>query len=394
MKLAYFDCFSGISGDMVLGAFMDLGVPVEFMEQSLRSLPLNGFKLRAQRAERAHIYGTQAIVEVEHAGHSHRHGRTYSDIRQLIETSNLSEFAKSLALKTFYRLAQVEASIHGCPIEKVHFHELGGVDAIVDVVGMALGLEYLGIENITSSSIALGTGFVHCDHGTLPVPAPATIAILRDIPVHGTNVPHELTTPTGAAIISTIAKFFGPMPNMQPTAVGYGVGGRVIKDRPNLLRVIIGQDQTPYEEDEVTIIETNIDDMNPEIFGFLMDRLFEDGALDVIWIPVHMKKNRPGTMIKVICPDTATETIKRRIFSETTAIGIRQYRVKREKLARSTKEIETSLGKISVKKITALDGSVTLVPEFEVCREIALSRGIALKKVYEIISNEANSAVK
>ena len=385
MKIAYFDCFSGISGDMILGALVHLGVPRDSIEESIRNLPLDGFHLEISTAERMSIHGRQVQVVVQKQDNR---ARNYNDIRSLVEESRLPEGVKHLSLKTFGRLADVEAAIHHCPKEHVHFHELGGVDAIVDIVGSAVGVEWLGIGKTVASEIPVGKGFVTCGHGRLPVPAPATIALLEGVPAYGTGVSHELVTPTGAAIITSLAENFGPMPRMRIGQVGYGVGERELKDIPNLLRIVLGEPESAYEEDCVTVVETNIDDMNPEIFGFVMERLFEDGALDVIWIPIFMKKNRPATMIQVLCKESDREKVIQRMLSETTATGVRHYRADRTKLTRKLKETTTSLGKVRVKEVLGPAGTVSVVPEYQDCKRVALEKNIPLKVVYEAIVKE------
>jgi len=386
MKILYFDCFSGISGDMILGAFADLGVPTDVIEESIRNLPLKAFHLEVSTAPRMNIWGQQVRVVVE----EHNHARNYRDIRTLIEKSPLADTVKALSLRVFSRLAEAEASIHHCPKEEVHFHELGGVDTIVDIVGAALAAEWLNTDRVMASEIPLGKGFVTCEHGVLPVPAPATVALLKGVPVYGTGVSHELVTPTGAAIIACLAEDFGPMPEMRIKQVGYGVGARELEEMPNLLRILAGEPASMYEKDGVAVVETNIDDMNPEIFGFVMDRLFEDGALDVIWIPVSMKKNRPGTMIQVVCNDDDRDKVVHRILSETTATGVRHYRAERTKLPRKVKEAITSLGKVRVKEVSGPMGRLSVVPEYEDCKEIALKKKLPLKVVYETVLKETS----
>jgi len=372
---------------MILGALIQLGVPGGFLEENIRKLPLEAFHLEISTAERMKIHGRQVRVVVEKED---RRTRDYRAIRTLIEASHLTETVKHLSLKVFARLAEVEAAIHNCPIDHVHFHELGGVDAMVDVLGAALGVEWLGIGKTAASEIPLGKGFVTSDHGRLPVPAPATVALLEGVPVYGTGLSHELVTPTGAAIVTCLAEKFGPMPRMRIRQVGYGVGARELKEIPNLLRIVLGEPEALFEHDAVVVVETNIDDMNPEIFGFVMERLFEDGALDVIWIPVFMKKNRPGTAIQVICNDIDREAVIRRLLLETTATGVRYYRAQRSKLPRKHKMAATSYGNVRVKEILSPDGSMSIAPEYEDCRKIALEQGIALKVVYDTIARETS----
>ncbi|MBW2171155.1 MAG: nickel pincer cofactor biosynthesis protein LarC [Deltaproteobacteria bacterium] len=385
MNIAYFDCFAGISGNMILGALIDLGVPADFLEENIRNLPLDAFHIEISTAGRMGIHGSHVHVAV---ADKDKPARNYRDIRSLIDNSVLSDRVKGLSLEVFGRLADVEASIHNSPKEDVHFHELGGVDAIVDVVGAALGVEWLGIDKISASEIPVGKGFVTCQHGTLPIPAPATLSLLDGIPVYGTGVSRELVTPTGAAILTSLCRDFGPMPKMLIRQVGYGVGTRDLEEIPNLLRVVLGEPHSITEADSVTIVETNIDDMNPEIFGFVMERLFEDGALDVIWVPVFMKKNRPGTMVQVICDETDREAVVRRILSETTATGVRHYRVERTKLPRKLREATTSYGKVRVKEFSDPSGRTFQVPEYEDCKKIALEQNVPLKLVYQTIVKE------
>jgi len=385
MKIAYFDCFSGISGDMILGALIHLGVPPALIEEKIGGLPLPGFHLETKTAGRMNIHGRQVRVIVEDKDKT---ARRYSDIEKLIRESELKEKVKQLSLKVFARLAEIEASIHNCPKEEVHFHELGGADAIVDIVGAALAMDQLEIEKTFASEIPLGKGFTRCQHGTLPVPAPATLALLHGVPVYGTGIPHELVTPTGAAIITCVAENFGPMPRMRISQIGYGAGSRELEEVPNMLRVVIGEAAPAYETDCVTVVETNIDDMNAEIFGFVMDRLFDDGALDVAWLPISMKKNRPGTMIHVICEEKNRSRIIERILSETTATGVRYYKAERCKLPRKRKTAVTSFGNVNVKEILGPEGAMSIVPEYEDCKRIALEKNIPLKAVYQAIVKE------
>ena len=388
---AYFDCFSGISGDMTLGALIDLGVPPGWLQDELTRLPLTGFKLVLTPVVRSGVSTNLVNVEVRDSKKS----RDFKEIKALLENSPLSETVKSTSLNIFEKLARAEAGIHGCSLEDVHFHELGGIDALVDIVGSALCLEKLGISKITASKLPLGSGFVDCQHGKLPIPAPATIEILKDVSVYGTETTNELVTPTGAAIIVCLADSFGPLPEMNVKKTGYGAGQRELQDRPNLLRVITGRSlaskidlKDSLQTDQIIILETCIDDMNPELFGFLMERIFEDGALDVYWIPVHMKKNRPGTMVQVLCKADRKDVLIRRLLAETTSLGIRYYHAHRRLLARDQVTVATSFGEIRVKRIKDPDGSTRLIPEYEACKEIALQKKIALRVVYDTITRE------
>ncbi len=387
--LAYFDCFCGISGDMTLGAFIDTGVPLRWLKDSLTKLPLKDFDLSVESISRSGIKAQRVHVITKNTSRS----RHYAEIKDLVKNSPLPKKVKEKSLEIFERLAIAEAEIHGQPKEKVHFHELGGIDAIVDIVGTALCLEYLGIEKVVASRIPLGNGFVSCQHGTLPVPAPATLSILKGTPVYGTEIPYELVTPTGAAIITSLADSFENIPDMIVEKIGYGAGKRELKTIPNLLRIIIGTPAnhiSDYQKDRISVVETCIDDMNPELYGFLMDRLFEEGALDVYLIPVFMKKNRPGTMIQVLCVEDRKKSIINRILSETTSLGVRYYDVQRTKLVRENITIKTSYGDVQIKRIKDPNGSVRLVPEYEVCKKIALEKEIPLKTVYDTIIKETN----
>ena len=391
MKIAYFDCFSGISGDMTLGALLDLGVPLEWLKEQLRRIPLAEFDIVVNPIQRHGIHAAAVQVEILDSNIS----RNYSDIRDLIENSPLSDAVKSSSLAIFKRLAEAEARIHKSTVDHVHFHEVGGVDALVDIVGAALGLDYLGIKHIVASPIPLGKGFVTCSHGKLPVPAPATLGILTGVPVYGTGIPHELVTPTGAAIISSLAQRFEPLPEMVIDRIGYGAGQRDLEDRPNLLRILLAAESESaadsdgkLSEDQITIVETCIDDMNPELFGYVMDRLFEDGALDVYLIPVHMKKNRPGTMLQVLCREDSRDRLINRVLSETTTTGVRFYQSRRRLLGRDQYKIKTTFGVIPVKRIRDPRGNFRLVPEYEVCRQIALEENIPLRLVYETVARE------
>jgi pyridinium-3,5-bisthiocarboxylic acid mononucleotide nickel chelatase len=386
--IAYFDCFSGISGDMTLGAFIDLGVPLKWLKSQFETLPVSGFDVSAETVTRNGICAKSVEVVIKDDAAS----RNYKAIIAIIEKSPFSTHVKQTSLSIFEKIARAEAQIHKCPKEQVHFHEVGGIDALIDIVGTALCVDYLGIEKVIASPIPLGKGFVTCQHGTLPVPAPATLDILKGVPVYGTNIPHELVTPTGAAIIVTLAGSFAEMPDMIIEKTGYGAGKRHLKTQPNLLRIVIGTGPALLEktagrhpEDSIVMVETCIDDMNPEVFGFLMERLFEKGALDVYWIPIFMKKNRPATMVHVLCPGDRLETVMDCILSETTSSGVRYYPANRRMLPRESIVVKTAFGEITAKRLTELDGSARIVPEYEICRKIALDKKLPLRAVYDTI---------
>jgi len=373
---------------MTLGAFIDLGVPVKWLKENINRIPLTGFDVSVDNVTRNGITAKSVHVSVE----NDKTSRDYSQIRSLIENSPLPRNVKQMSHDMFERIADAEAHIHGCSRDHVHFHEVGGIDAIVDIVGTALCINYLGIKKVVSSSIPLGNGFVICAHGTLPVPAPATIEILKGVPVYGTKIPHELVTPTGAAIIVTLAESYGEMPDMIIEKTGYGAGKRDIESIPNLLRVMTGTEsfdetakRSPHQKDTIVVLETSIDDMNPEVFGFLMDRLFEEGALDVYWIPVFMKKNRPGTLVQVLCRRNRKDVLIDCILSETSSLGVKYYDAQRSMLRRESVIMKTAYGEIRVKRILEAGGGVRIVPEYEVCKKIALEKNLPIRMVYDTI---------
>lgn len=383
--IAYFDCFSGISGDMTLGALMDLGISPGWLSDHLKStLGIAGFDITVETVERGGIRGKKVDVIVTDSTE-----RNYGRIRTLIERSTLSEFAVQTSLAMFQKLAAAEAAIHGCPEDEVHFHELGGVDAIVDMVGTAVCIEQLGIEVVFSSRVALGSGMVQCAHGRLPVPAPATLKILSGIPVYGSDIACELTTPTGAAIIATLARAFEPVPDMVAGNAGYGAGKRDFPGQPNLLRIVTGDPAGAISDEPVEVIETSIDDMNPEVFGFLTDKLFDAGALDVCLFPVYMKKGRPGTLLQVLCPRVKRTALSHMILTESSAAGLRYYPVGRQVLKRETVLVSTPFGEIPARRMTAPDGSARVAPEFEDCKKVALAMNIPIRAVYEAVIQNA-----
>jgi len=385
--IAHFDCFSGISGDMTLGAFVDLGVPVDWLEETLKTSLLTDFDLVVTATSKMGIAAKKIDVIAKD-----QNVRDYAAIREMIVSSPLQVPVKELSLKMFEKLATAESKIHGCPVDNVHFHEVGGVDAIVDIVGTALCVDFLGLKKISASKIPTGNGLVNCSHGKLPVPVPATVEILKNIPVYGTDVPFEMVTPTGAVIVCSLAESFGKMPDMLVSKIGYGSGTRDFDSRPNLLRIFIGK-PVPAS-DTVTMIETSIDDMNPEVYGFLMERLFDDGALDVYLVPVFMKKNRPGTLLQVLCHNNKKEALIRRILTETTTLGVRLYDMERRLLDREAVTLETEYGPVLAKKIISPDGRIRIVPEYEVCRTIAGKKNIPIRTVYEKISQHAENLIK
>lgn len=482
---AYFDMFSGISGDMTLGACVDLGVPVTWLNQQFEKMPLPNVRIRVEDARRNGIRAVNLFVEeiaasvpysehdpkkdfiphsehglegdstphsghdpekesplhsernsgkgsCSHSGHDsgkdlHSHGtsshpashsgsRNYEQIRALISASPFSQYVISSSLSAFEKIASAESAIHGTPLEKVHFHEVGGIDAIVDIVGAFLCMEYLGIKEVYASEIPLGSGTVTCCHGIIPVPAPATLKILKGVPVTSTGSAMEMVTPTGAAIITTLTSHFGSVPDMVVGESGYGSGKRENREGlPNLLRIITGnrisrkhcsdgddkavaacsvlEDQHPaldfnlvVTHERIHVVTTTIDDMNPEFYGYIMEKLFESGALDVSHIPLQMKKNRPGTRLEAICHGRDLNAVIKVILTESTTAGVRFHAVDRAVLKRSNIEVETSFGPVKAKQIIDPQGQVRIVPEYEVCRRIARETDLPLQDVYKRIS--------
>ncbi|MDA3787788.1 MAG: nickel pincer cofactor biosynthesis protein LarC [Desulfobacula sp.] len=393
--IAYVDMFSGISGDMTLGALIDLGVPLDWLKEKLDHV-LNGFQLKTCVVYKHHLKATDLFVEIIDEG---RASRNYSEIKALITNSPLPEKVKENSLSAFQKIALAESYIHGKDIETVHFHEIGGIDSIVDIIGSFLCVGYLGIEKVYASSIPLGSGFVTCAHGQIPVPVPATMAILKDIPVRPSDATTEIVTPTGAAIIATLTSSFGHMPEMIIKQVGYGSGKRETgSGLPNLVRIILGEplndenkNKTGVQREIIHVAKTNVDDTTPEVLGFLMETLFENQALDVCYIPVQMKKNRPGIQLEVICRKQDLDNIVQIILAQTTSIGVRHYECERSFLLREKAFVETLFGKIQVKKITNPDNSIRFVPEYDIAKKVAKEKKIPLKDVYTQILSDANS---
>ena len=382
MKIIYFDCFAGIAGDMTVAALLELGLPLEALREGLALLPLSGYTLESAPVLRHGIAGTSFKVQLSAADQPHRH---YSGIAEMIEESPLKARVKELSGRIFRRLAEAEAKVHGVALERVHFHEVGAVDSIADIVGTAIGLDYLDVRKIYASGLPFGRGFVQTAHGRLPVPAPATALLMEGIPLTGDIGEGERVTPTGAAIIAALAEGFGPPPPMRPERFGYGAGEKDFPELPNLLRLVLGESAAAgAEAQEVLVIETQLDDMNPEIFGFLMERLLGAGALDVTFSALQMKKNRPGTLLSVLAEPGDLEKLSGIILSESTAIGLRYHPVRRITLSRRAEERATSLGPVRVKLLE--NGRVA--PEFEECRRLALERGLPLIEVYRIVERE------
>ena len=439
MRIAYLECFSGMSGDMFLGALVDAGVPPQVLEDSVAALGV-GARLEISRVVRSGISATRVDVwvdgekdlpreeywaqhnmarapgpsdhdhghhhEQEHRGHSHpydgelsraapaaphehshQHGRDLIEIRGLIGKASISDTAKKTAIAIFEAMGAAEARIHATAVESIHFHEVGAVDAIVDIVCAAVGIEALGVDEIVSSPLNVGGGTVKCAHGTFPVPAPATVELLKDVPVYSSGIQAELVTPTGAAIVKILARRFVSFPEMKIEKSGYGAGSRDFPGHPNVVRLTIGEAASTLaaktSSDNVTVLEANLDDLNPQVFGYVMDRLFEEGALDAFGMPVQMKKNRPGTLLTVLCKPEDASRLTQLIFTETTTLGVRRRDEARQTLARRWENVCTEWGEVRI-KIASMNGTVTnYAPEYEDCRRIAAEHRVPLKTVMQ-----------
>jgi len=385
MRIAYFDCFSGASGDMILAACVDAGLDVEQLRQDLAALGLGGYRIEASSVCKQGFAATR--FEVHLAPEADRPHRHLKDIREILEAGRLPDRVRRQAEAIFTRLAEAEAKVHGTPVEQIHFHEVGAVDAVVDIVGACLALDRLGIEQVRVSPIPTGGGSVRCEHGSIPVPAPATAELLKGVPLADCDEVGELITPTGAAILTTLAHDFGPVPAMVIRHIGIGAGSREGRARPNLLRLLIGEAVGPAnagEADEILAMEANLDDISGELVGYVIERLFDTGALDVFCAPIYMKKNRPATRITVLAPPALREALEEVLFAETTTFGIRTYPVRRSKLSRTVEKVRTEFGEIRV-KVGRRGGSVVRVaPEFEDCREAARRSGRPLIEVMEL----------
>jgi uncharacterized protein (TIGR00299 family) protein len=385
MKTLYFDCFAGASGDMILGALIAAGVEPEAFKRQLALLDVRGYSIDFESVDRSGISATYARVQTAHE-HAHRH---LSDILKIIYGSRLSDAVKYRAAQIFSRLAEAEALVHNETINQVHFHEVGALDAIIDVVGAAICFDILGIERFASSALHVGSGTVDMDHGRYPVPPPAVVELLKGAPFYSTDITGELVTPTGAAIITTVCTAYGPIPTMKLEQTGYGAGTRQYEKFPNVLRVLIGEDQVSASDlvscadENLWMIETNMDDISPQILGHVMERAFELGALDCYFTSVQMKKNRPGILLSILCRDEQRPVLSELLFSETTTLGIRSYEVERRALERKIVAVETQYGPIDV-KVAQLNGHIVkAMPEYEQCRQAARVANVPLRVVEE-----------
>jgi uncharacterized protein (TIGR00299 family) protein len=389
MRIAYFDCFAGLSGDMIVGALLDLGVAFDALKRTLSSLAISSYAINIRRVERGGIAATKFDVEVDLRDQP---PRTLADIRSIILESSLSEITKQRSIAVFDRLADAEAKVHGTTRSEIHFHEVGAVDSIVDIVAAMIGFEMLGIDRFYCSPLRVGRGVIEAEHGRLPVPAPATAELLKGVPVYAGDLEGEFVTPTGAAIIATLCEDFGHLPAMKINGVGYGAGTRDPKELPNVLRVMLGEmndaaDDTDSQkaasmrDEGVTVIETNVDDMNPQVYGFVMERAFAIGALDVFMIPAQMKKDRPGVLLTVLCKPEMTDALIEMLLAETTTLGVRYYWADRRVLERAIETVNTDYGPVRIK--VARDGDRTLhfQPEYEDCARLALESQTTLIEV-------------
>jgi len=380
MKLAYFDCFSGISGDMTLGALVDAGCDVEHLRAELRGLQVPGWDLTAEKVWKNGMAATYVKVKTEDQS---KH-RSLSAILEILEKSRLAPQVRERASAIFKKLGEAEARVHDVPLEKIHFHEVGAVDAIVDIVGACIGFHALGIEKFACSALNVGGGTAKMAHGVLPVPAPATADLLQGRPTYSNGVQKELVTPTGAAIVATLCDSFGPQPPMNVSAIGYGAGTADLEGQPNVVRIMIGEavEKTVAGfDEEISVIEANLDDMNPQIYGYFLEKALAANALDVYTTPVQMKKNRPGTLLTVLCKPSDTNALMSLIFSETTTFGARTYRAQRRTLPREFLNVATAFGDVRI-KISRVNGRILHVaPEFDDCRKLAVEKNIPLQHV-------------
>ena len=423
MRIAYLECFSGISGDMFLGALMDAGVPLEVFTQTVAALGVDA-RLEVSRVQRSGISAVKLDVvtadgkelpreefwekQAEHHHHDHDHAHSHShehepshehhhdrahghrglkEIREIIGQARISETARQTAIRIFEALGNAEAKVHNSSVEKIHFHEVGAIDAIVDITCAAVGAEALGVENIVCSPLNVGGGVVACAHGTFPIPAPATLELLKQAPIYSGEIQKELVTPTGAAIVNVLASRFSSFPRMRPDKIGYGAGSRNFRDFANVLRITAGETleehATVIPEEAITVLEANVDDMTPQLFGYVMDRALREGALDVFATSVQMKKSRPGMLLTVLCRPEESQRLTRLIFTETTTLGVRMREEKRARLARRHLTVNTKWGEVRM-KVANLNGSVSnYAPEYEDCRRIAEQQHIPLKAVMQ-----------
>src|SRR5882762_9700023 len=380
MKLAYFDCFSGISGDMTLGALVDAGVSLDHLREQLRGIEVTGWEISSEKVWKNGMSSIYVKVKTEDQS---KH-RSLNAILEILQKSKLSPRVREQAAAVFRKLGEAEASVHDVPIEKIHFHEVGAVDAIVDIVGACIGFEALGIEQFACSPLNVGGGTAKMAHGLLPVPAPATAKLLQGKPTYSNGVQKELVTPTGAAIVAALCTSFGPQPPMSVCAIGYGAGSADLEGQPNVLRIMLGESTekvVPGFNEEISIIEANLDDMNPQIYGYLSEKALAAGALDVYTTPVQMKKNRPGTLLTLLCKPQDAHVLMDLVFAETTTFGVRSYTAQRRTLPRESVSVHTQYGDVRI-KLSRVNGRILHVaPEYDDCRKLAVEKNVPLQRV-------------
>lgn len=385
MKIAYLDCFAGVSGDMVLGALLDLGLDKEALESVLADLRLGPFSIEANRVTRNGIGAMDVKISVKKQ-QKHRH---LKDIFDSINSGKLSDSVRERSKLVFQRIAEAESTVHRMPVERVHFHEVGAVDSIIDIIGSVWGLEQLGISQCYCSAISLGSGTVKCDHGIIPVPAPATLELVKGFPVVKKEAGTELTTPTGAALVTTVAKHVETIPEFRIVATGCGAGDKEFDSFPNIFRILMGEVKSSYEQDNLLVLETNVDDMNPELYPYIMDKLIAKGAADVFLTPVIMKKGRPGHMITILLKHELIDECLTIIFRETTSLGVRLFETGRRKLKRDIVSLHTPWGKLHAKSYV-FNGDKHVVPEYDECKKIAERENIPLNTVYDTVKRIGN----
>ncbi len=379
MKIAYLDCFSGVSGDMLVGSLLDAGLPFEELERIVSGLNLDRFTISAKKEGRNNIFGTQFHVSLKE---KHQKARYLNDIKEIITSGDIPLAVVEKCISVFEKLAKTEGEIHHISPDELHFHEVGAIDSIIDIVASVVGIYLLGIEKLFVSRMPVGKGIITSAHGKIPLPSPATIALLKGVPIYDSGQEVEIITPTGAALITSLCSSFGPMPSMIVERVGYGVGSRTLADRPNLLRILIGNDIDKQRSETVVVLESNLDDMSPELLGYLMDRLFDAGAKDVTFSHIQMKKNRPGIQLQVIGQPEDKDRLSSIIFKESTTLGIRFNYSQRSILTRGELMVESPWGKMRVKKVINQGGKTALLPEYEECRRVAKANNLALRDIY------------
>jgi pyridinium-3,5-bisthiocarboxylic acid mononucleotide nickel chelatase len=380
MKLAYFDCFSGISGDMTLGALVDAGYAADHLRAELQKLNVPGWELSSEKVWKNGMAATYVKVKAE----DQQKHRSLSAILEILSASQLTAPVRERAAAIFQKLGEAEAAVHDVPLEKIHFHEVGAIDAMVDIVGACIGFTTLGVDKFACSPLNVGGGTAKMAHGVLPVPAPATASLLKGKPTYSNGVQRELVTPTGAAIVATLCDSFGPQPPMTVSSIGYGAGAADLEGQPNVVRIMIGESAekvVPGYDEEISVIEANLDDMNPQIYGYVLEKALAAGALDVYTTPIQMKKNRPGTLLTMLCKPPDANALTSLIFAETTTFGVRTHRAQRRVLPRESINVTTTYGDVRI-KLSRVNGRILHVaPEYDDCRKLATEKNVPLQKI-------------